>query len=178
MRNAIIILVILMFNTISCMRDKNTVDSSPINEGNGKLSMKTDKDIYSWQQGESELIIIVQGTLENRAESTYYSKIGDGFGPSEQDQLFIAENSSGRIEKYNKSDNSWYEINIAGLLIEGSRFVPLKPSNVYSIYAYLYINKNNEEKGKYRLRIAYYGNSNPGDDETPFRDYSNSFEIM
>ena len=64
------------------------------------------------------------------------------------------------------------------LLMEGSRFVPLKLSKVYSIYAHLSIKKDREEKRKYRLRIDYYDNSNPGDDETPFRDYSNTFEII
>ncbi len=176
MRNSIII-VTLMLLTISCIKDKNPIDSSPNIEGNGSLSIKTEKNIYSWQEGESEQIIIVQGSFENRSDETYYSRIGDGFGPPEQDQLFIAGNSAGQIEKYNNSDNSWYEINITGFLIEGSRFVPLKPSKVYSIYAHLTIEKEGEDKGKYRLRIDYYDKSDPSEDETPLRDYSNIFEI-
>jgi hypothetical protein len=66
---------------------------------------------------------------------------------------------------------------MAGMLIEGSRFVPLKPSKIYSIYGHLFSQKGQEEKGTYRLRIDYYVNSNPDAAETPFRDYSNSFEI-
>ncbi len=177
MRYAILVIAAFMLSTLFCTGDMNPVDSLPTNIGNDKLYIRTDENAYSWKQSESRLIIIIQGSLENKSEVTYYSKTGDGYGPPEQDQLFFAENSAGKIEKYNQSDNSWYETNILGFLIEGSRFVPLNSSKVYSIYAHLTINKDREEKGKYRLRIDYYDNINPKNNSKPFKDYSNTFLI-
>ena len=104
--------------------------------------------------------------------------MGDGFGSSEQEQLYIAGNSEGYIEKYTESDKSWNEIDIRLLLIEGSRFVPIKPSVVYSIYVHLSKSIDENETGKYRIRIDYYDFENPDSSVVPFQDYSNTFEIQ
>jgi len=145
--------------------------------GYNKLSINTDTTTYSWQQGEFKDYIIIQGTTTNESDSIFYSRLGDGFGPSEQEQLFIACNSEGYIEKFNEFDKSWIEKDLCLYLIEGSRFVPVRPSQDYSIYGHLVKNRDENETGIYRIRIDYYDIIKPDSNATPFQDYSNSFEI-
>ncbi len=159
---------------------KNPIASLTSNDGYGALSIKTEKYIYVWQQSEfSKKVLYIHSTLENRSTNIYYSKVGDFFNSaSEQDLLFIAENSAGYLEKYNELDNLWYEVkNILPPLIEGSRFVSIKQFKLYSIHASLYIKKDEEEKGIYRFRIDYYDDENLEASTLPYKDYSNTFEI-
>ena len=153
------------------------ITMSDSEEGYKKLFINTDTTIYTWQQGESKDFIIIQGTLTNESDSIFYSRLGDGFGPSEQEQLFIACNSEGYIEKYNESDKSWNEKDLCLYLIEGSRFVSVRPSQDYSIFGHLAKNRDENETGIYRIRIDYYDIENPDSIATPYHDYSNSFEI-
>ena len=172
-----VFIIITTLPLLSCVRDKNPVDTAPSPWGAGNLVLKTDKSDYSWRQGESNFHIIIEGTLENKSTYTFYSQVGDGFGPPEQHQLLFANNSAGSIEKFDDSDKSWEEIHVLGLLIEGSRTIPIKPSINYNIYAHLSRDKDEIEKGKYRLRIDYNENSDLNDAETQFQDFSNVFEI-
>jgi len=146
-------------------------------EGYKILSINTDTTTYTWQQGESKDFIFIRGTITNESDSIFYSRLGDGFGPSKPEELFIACNSWGYIEKFNESDNLWKESDICLFLIEGSKIVPVKPSQVYSIYSDLAKNRDENETGIYRIRIDYYDIENPDSIATPFHDYSNSFEI-
>ncbi|MCH7886668.1 MAG: hypothetical protein IIA58_01750 [Candidatus Marinimicrobia bacterium] len=146
-------------------------------EGYKKLYINTDTTTYTWQQGESKDYIFIRGTITNESDSTFYSRLGDGFGPSEPEELVIACNSWGYIEKFNESDNLWKESDICLFLIEGSKIVPVKPSQVYSIYSDLAKNRDENETGIYRIRIDYYDIENPDSIATPFHDYSNLFEI-
>ena len=154
------------------------ITASDFEEGYNKLSIITDTTTYTWQQGESKDFIIIQGTLTNESDSIFYSRLGDGFGPSEQEQLFIACNSEGYIEKYSESDKSWNEKDLCLYLIEGSRFVPVRPSQDYSIFGHLAKNRDEIEIGIYRIRIDYYDIENPDSIATPFHDYSNTFDIQ
>ena len=145
----------------------------------GKLSIKTEKDIYTWNLiiGEFTRTIHINGTLENISTINYYSKMGEVNGPFEQEPLYIAGNSAGYLEKYNEVDSSWYEINILRSLIGGSKFVFIRPSKLYRIYSILSLEKDEEEKGKYRFRIDYYDDENLEASTLPYKDYSNTFEI-
>ena len=176
--NLKILFAIIFLFIVQCSDDENPINASSSGNEYGKLSINTDKDVYSWQQGESKDYIIIQGQLENKSDSIFYSRLGDWYNSqSEQKELLIAGNSAGYIEKYNESDNLWYEINILALLIEGSKFVPIKPLLIYSIYGHLIKDNDTEEKGKYRLRIDYYEYEHPDSALSPFQDYSNTFEI-
>ena len=147
---------------------------NPVEPESEKLSIKTEKNIYIWQLGESNKILYIKGALENISKNIYYSKLGDFYNSaSEQDPLFIERYSGGHLEKYNEVNSIWYEINILADL-EGSKFVCIKPSKIYSIDAYLLVKKDEEEKGKYRFRIDYYGQKPY---TLPYKDYSNTFEI-
>ena len=155
------------------------IENTVANDRYVELFIKTYKDIYTWQSSESGKVIHIQGTLKNISKNRYYSKVGDRYNSaSEQDLLLIAENSAGSIEKYNEVDNLWYEVkNVLALLIEGSKFVSIKPPLLYYIYADLSIKENEEEKGIYRFRIDYYDNENPDSNTLPYWSYSNTFEI-
>ena len=150
-------------------------EKNPVESEFEKLSIKTEKNIYIWQLSESRKRLHIKGTLENISKNIYYSKLGDYFNAaSEQDPLMIAGDSGGHLEKYNEVNSSWYELNILGTLIEGSKFVCIKPSKTYSIDVLLFINKDEEEKGTYRFRIDYYGQK---PFILPYKAYSNTFEI-
>lgn len=160
---------------------KSPVTSSSLNDGHGKLLIETEKDTYVWQlgQSESQKTLNIYSTVKNISHNTYYSQVGDRINSApEQERLSFAENSAGFLEKYNEKDCVWNETALLGILIEGSRFVFLKPSGQYTIDTYLRKNINETEKGIYRFRIDYYDNLNPDIDIFPYRDYSNVFEII
>ena len=165
---------ILFLVTISCEKEKSILNPE---SANGKVSIKTDKTIYVWQQSEGDKIIVIQGELQNNSTLTYYSKVGDSWG--EKDLVLFSEKSAGKLEKYNSSDNKWNNSNLLGMLIEGSSIIEIEPSKKYSIHAHLSISndKYKEETGKYRLRIDYFNFVNETTDTTTFSDYSNIFEI-
>ena len=48
---------------------------------------------------------------------------------------------------------------------------------VYSINGHLAKSRDENETGKYRIRIDYYAIENPDSTTIPFQDYSNMFEI-
>jgi len=157
-----------------CSEDDN--DESIENSGGfGKLTISTDSKVYTWQNGESEDMIILQGSLTNETDSIYYTSMGDYYSSDEQFQLFVACNSSANIEKYRKNDKSWYEVEICSYLIEGSKYIALNPSVIYSISGHLRKDKNTSEAGIYRIRVDYYDKNVL---KTPYRDYSNIFEIQ
>ncbi len=176
MRNIIFIFVMIL-QLLYCNKDKNPVNPIPNTGGAGNLILMTQKTNYSWKQSESNFIIIIEGTLKNKSSDTYYSHIGDGFGPAEQDRIIFAANSAGRIEKYDELDKKWKEINILGLLIEGSKAIPIKSSTNYAIHAHLSRKIDQVEHGKYKLRIEYHDNPELRNTEMIYRDYSNIFEI-
>ena len=167
-----IIITILLFS--SCEKGKSIL--IPEMENN-KIIMKTTKTIYYWQQANGDKIIPITGELINRSIKTYYSRVGDYYG--ETDLIFFAENSAGKLEKFDSLNNEWANSNLLGVLFEGSRYIPIEPVKKYSIRATLLIIGNDiEESGTYRLRIDYYNDStDESEGITPFSDYSNIFQI-
>ena len=169
--------VLILFLGLFCTKNESPLESLLTTDGSGKLSIETERTVYSWQRGESDKYIILLGTLKSDEEDTLYSQMGDGFGGTEQDQLFVAANSAGHVENYDPVEKEWRDLDITLLLIEGSRFVPIRPDREYMIYAHLAVNSNNEEKGQFRIRVDYYSTNDPGSDAVPFYDYSNVFVI-
>ncbi len=161
-----------------CSRDKNPV--LPLNQdgSTGNLKIRTEKSAYYWQAGESDKMIIIHGTLVNNSSNRYFSRVGARMGKAEQDLLFIAGNSAACIEEFNETDNTWHKSEIMAFLIEGTRFVPLEPSIIYSLNGHLSIKTNQQQKGIFRIRIDYYNTPGPGSEIKPMKDYSNIFEIQ
>lgn len=184
MRNLLIFSLTILL-TASCTKDTDPVSTSfTFNglfsgslDGDGNLVIKTGRQSYSWEQNESTYTLTVRGTVDNSTETVYYSKTGDGFGPLEQERLFFADNSAGYLERYDSVESTWREVNLLTVLIEGSRFVPLKPEKQYSFETFLLWREDKEENGIFRLRIDYYDQSEPGEIAKPFKDYSNMFTI-
>jgi hypothetical protein len=170
-----IIFSILIIIIISCAKEKEITAPSL---SHGKINIATDQEIYYWEDNVENKILIIKGELKNNSTSTFLSKVGDSFGPS--DIICFVKGSDGKLEKYNTTDHNWYErMEILDILTEGSSIMQIEPSNIYSIIAPLYINAENylEETGKYRLRLDYYDLLDQVK-ITPFYDYSNIFEIQ
>lgn len=169
-----VITSVVIFIIISCAKEKDIVGTG---SEYGKLNIKTDKEIYFWRQSEENRIIVIEGELQNRSTKIYYSRVGDYWGPT--DLVLFAQNSAGRLEKLDEYGYKWNEIYLLGMLIEGSKFIPIEPTKNYTIYAHLYIDndKYKDETGKYRLRIDYFNSVEEAEEATPFSDYSNIFEI-
>lgn len=167
----ILSLIMVLIITV-CKKEKSILNPD---SGYRKLTLKTGKSIYTWQQSEGNKLIVIQGELENHSKNTYYSRVGDFYGGSEY--ILFAGNSAGRLERLNISDNKWYESELLGMAIEGSEFIPIEPLKSYAINATLYIDNYKEETGKYRLRIDYYNSTEGVEEIVPFSDYSNIFEI-
>lgn len=165
------------YDSLSFDSTKFFIDKSAYEDGYKKLSIKTNATSYTWQQGESKDFISIQGTIINDSDATYYSRLGDGFGPPEPDLLYIAAYSGGYIEKYSESEKIWMERELKSILIEGVRVVPIKPSQDYSIFGPLTKSREEDETGTYRIRIDYYDIENPDSTVIPFQDFSNTFEI-
>lgn len=165
---------VMIFLIISCAKEKDIVGT--VSEY-GELHIKTDKEIYYWRQSEENRIIGIEGELQNRSTRIYYSRVGDYWGRT--DLVLFAQNSAGRLEKLDNSDYKWYETELLGMIIEGSKFIPIEPTKNYAIHAHLYIDndKYKDETGKYRLRIDYFNSIEEAKEATPFSDYSNTFEI-
>lgn len=168
--------ILLLFSF--CSKDDNPIVASASDEEYNKLSINTDSTIYTWQEDESKNYIYIQGTISNGSDTVFYSRIGDGFGPLEQELLYIASFSDGYIEKYSESDDFWKERELNFFLQEGVRVVPIRPSQDYSILCRLSKNIDEDETGKYRIRIEYYDINNPDSTVIPFLDYSNTFELQ
>ena len=168
-----LILLLLLPGIFFCESGKNSTDPFP---DNSHLTIKTNKDVYSWQTGKSVLSIVIEGSLNNKTNTTFYAQLGDGFGTAEQDKLLFAKNSGGFLEKYDSRTSQWIETDLQAMLIEGSRVVPIKPAEDYVIHAYLTTTMS-DKKGKHRLRVDYYIQQNSEEWETPFHAYSNIFEI-
>jgi len=173
MKKYSIILFTILF-LVSCPENDDTDNI----DGFGQFIISTDTTVYTWQSSESKDDINIFGTLHNESDVVYYTQMGDFYGLDHQIELLIAGNSTGYIEKYNEADKSWNEVELPLSLIEGAKYVPVRPENIYRLYGHLTKDKDIEETGIYRIRIDYYNEKEPSNSETPYRDYSNTFEIQ
>lgn len=173
------ILFLLLF-VISCSEDDNPVDTpDPVPEvAYEKLSITTDSQIYTWYQDGEVTYITIKGTVANESETIFYSSLGEFMLLGEQNQLLIAKNSHGYYEKYNESNETWEETDLGGMLIEGTKFVPVKPTENYSLLGTIFEGDSEFESGTHRIRIDYYDTDSPDSGATPYFDYSNSFNLQ
>jgi hypothetical protein len=169
------ILILLLF--CNCQKDNNPIIENEPGIGQQKLLIMTDSSLYIWKMNEYGYRISIQGTLLNKSDTVYYSRIGDGYGPPEQTDLIFAGNSGGYLEKYNPNKEIWEEQGILSFLFEGSKMVPIKPSQTYSIRSLLSSNGEANDTGIYRFRVDYYDLLDPDSSIIPDHNYSNTFEL-
>ena len=174
----LVITLIFLSSFIACERDKNPVVELVVITGYNKISILTDSTLYNWQVDEQTKFVFIQGTLINKSDSVFYSRLGDGFGPPEPLNLYLAGNSEGYLEKYYSQEDVWKVQNFALYIIEGTKIVPIKPGQTYSISSVLSRASGVNESGTYRFRIDYYDTANPDSTTVPYHDYSNTFEIL
>jgi hypothetical protein len=169
------VLLLLCLAAFGC--EHSTIVQAPefnpvFQDAKGNLKIMTSKTEYTWQ-GDG---LGMQATIHNESDQTYYAKLGDRFNSSiDQENLFVAEGSTGYIERLN-SDGSWSAMP-RGILIEGVRFVALRPQQTYRLSASLYAWHGNET-GQFRIKVEYFDRIDPPPATSPMVDYSNVFTIL
>lgn len=166
------ILFLLFLIFLHC--DKNNIPPGP-DDATHKLLIETDSMAYTWQPSESGFSIVMYGMLTNETDTVFYSKIGDLFS-GDMPCCFV-RNSGAYLEKYNPVEKQWEIKNITALAFEGTKLVPLQPSQNYSFSSYLFTNSDQDETGTYRFRLDYFIQEDPDSSITPYFDYSNEFEL-
>jgi hypothetical protein len=139
------------------------------------LEITTQRAEYTWGPEDLGASRQIEATVFNHSDRTYYAKLGDGFNSSlNQETLFVAEGTGGFIER-DESDGSWRAMP-RGMLIEGTRFVALRPQKNYRLMTSLY-NWRGDETGQFRIKIEYFDQMDPPPGSSPHVDYSQVFEI-
>ena len=140
----------------------------------GNLSIRTQKSEYTWGPYDLGSSRQIEAIFLNNSKETYYARLGDRFNSDiDQADLFVAEGSNGFIEKF-ELDGSW-RFMPRGVLIEGTRFVELRPEKSYRLFTYLPWQE--KETGNFRIKLEYYHQIDPPPDANPLIDYSNIFSI-
>jgi hypothetical protein len=141
----------------------------------GNLEITTQKVEYTWGPEDLGASRQIEATVFNHSVRTYYARLGDGFNSSiDQEILFIAEGSGGSIERYG-SEGTW-RVMPRSLLVEGTRFVTLRPQKAYRLQAYLG-SWRGDEVGQFRIKVEYFERNEPPPGTTPKVDYSHAFTI-
>jgi len=142
----------------------------------GNLEIVSQQSEYSWTPDDLGSSRQIQATIRNTSDRTYYAKLGDGFNSSiDQDDLFIADGTNGFIEKFNPN-GSWSAMP-RDLLIEGTRFVALRPQKNYQLKAAPLYFWRGDEIGQFRIKVEYFDRIDPSPEISPKMDYSNVFTI-
>ena len=146
MRHYLVSLLLAAIST-SCA-DHAALAPKPLTTG--ALSIQLDQTSYTTSEASGNGGGI-RGTIRNNDSRPYYTKLGDAFGGGEeQDQLYIAAFSDGALERETPSA-SWSAVQ-APLLIEGVRFVILKPGRTYRFIATA---TGDVQPGNYRISVSY-----------------------
>ena len=153
------------------------MEPSSEKEGTGKFFIQTRYHNYTWATVDSGQSLYLTAYLINLSDSSYYSHMGDRFAGIDQEYLLIglSERGSGYIETYNTEKKTWEIINEFHILIEGSRFISIRPYVRYIVQGS--ISSQDKVTGKCRIRIDYYDQIDPASDKRPYVDYSNIFFI-
>jgi len=118
----------------------------------GDVTLTTSANSYEWDSGTG-----IEATITNHGERPYFARLGDGFnGDMEQAVLFAAAGSDGYVER--RDGDSWVPLERL-FLIEGVRFVVLKPGSSYTLFAHL---TGRKVTGTHRLRVDYFDSEGGG----------------
>lgn len=145
--------------------------SDPLgNPSPGSLAIEPEKSSYTWSEASADGI---RGTIRNTSDRILYSRIGDAFLISvDQDPLLIANLSDGAVERQIGSD-TWARVPTASS-IEGVRFVVLRPGQTYHFIGQL---SGTPQDGMYRVAISYRTSINDEEPSRSFTDHSPAFAV-
>ena len=163
---------ILLFAVAAMAACDSATDTPPLtNEITASSVFVTvDKATYTWEEASTQAI---RGKIQNVSESPVYSRIGDAFNSSlEQDPLLIAHGSDGSVERRTEQ-NGWDRVETA-VAIEGTRFVLLRPGQEYHFIAPV---AGTPRSGTYRISVAYRSTMNDEEPATITIGSSLGFEI-
>jgi hypothetical protein len=116
----------------------------------GSITIALPKTTYSTSDLSPSSGQGVRATLGNSADQPFYSRIGDAFNASaEQNPLFVANGSDASLER--EQGSSW--VAVTGVaLIEGVKIVALQPGQSYELIAHA---SAPVSPGRYRFVLAY-----------------------
>ena len=145
--------------------------SDPLGKvGPGSLAIEPEKSSYTWSEASADGI---RGTIRNTSDRILYSKIGDAFLISvDQDPLLIANFSDGAVERQVAAD-SWARVPTL-YSIEGVRFVVLRPGQTYHFLGQV---SGTPQVGTYRVAISYRTSINDEQPSASFTDHSATFTV-
>jgi hypothetical protein len=158
--------------TVVAMSCSTPVDTTEPNSqiAAGTVVITLDKSSYTWEEASTDG---VRGTLRNTSDATIYSRLGDAFnGAIEQDPLFISHGSDGSVER-SAGTNQWLKADMA-ILIEGTRFIVLRPGQSYQFIAPL---SGAARQGTYRIAVTHRSTINDEERAAVNTSYSAIFEI-
>ena len=158
---------------VHCSEDNNPTNLQELDEAYHTLLIETDSMTYKWQPREYGYSVLIKGTIENKTDTIFYSKIADAF--ADDTPCCFSDNSGASLEKFDPSENVWRVKNLTGLLVEGSKIAPLQPSLEYFFESFLRTSADQKDPGTYRFRLDYYMQADPDSNVVPFFDYSNEF---
>jgi hypothetical protein len=170
MRPSLVRLLLAVITT-ACADGAAVAPSSPLTTG--ALSIQLDKTSYTPSEASANGGEGIRGTIRNNDSRSYYTRLGDAFAAGEeQEQLYIAGFSDGALERETASA-SWAAVQ-APLLVEGVRFVILKPGRTYRFIANA---TGDVQPGNYRITVSYRSTIADEEPAVTGKDVSAVFQI-
>lgn len=140
--------------------------------GEGVLSIQTSKNVYDWSADAVEGTLLVTATVTNTGSAPVYARVGDAFnGAEEQQTIFAAEASDGRVERL--AGDTWLTLPGAHL-VEGFKTVVLLPGRSYTLHAPIPAPR---VTGSARIHITWFEDASAVGTGTPHVDVSNTFVL-
>ncbi|MEN8191613.1 MAG: hypothetical protein ABFS12_02275 [Bacteroidota bacterium] len=167
------IIVIFSFLLLTCSDDGITEISDQDDIYKDYLQIQTAKSQYSHSEDFHNSYAHISGTVTNTTQDTFYSKLGDAFNSSIDQDVFLIANKTDGFYEFKNSSNNWASVE-QGHLIEGSKVIRILPETQYTVQATAIIDSN--QTGNFRLRIQYYRNYDEAIVDT-LQDISNVFTI-
>ena len=129
--------VMLLATAVAC--------GGPSGPDESEVTLKTSANSYSWNAPGG-----FSATLVNTSGQRLYSNVGDGFGGSVQQTLFVAQGTDAAFEREIVA-GTWAPV-AAGILIEGSRIVELQAGGRFTLTGI----PTDPVDGTYRVRFRYF----------------------
>ncbi len=114
----------------------------------------------------------LEATLKNTTNQTLYANIGDGFNSAEEQDPLSTSSGSDAVVEGRGANDVWSPL-IQGQMIEGTKYVALKPGKTYRLHSVI---GAPSFRGQARIRVRY--SNTPNATGTVAIDYSNVFEVQ
>jgi hypothetical protein len=114
----------------------------------------------------------VRGTIRNVSDVPLYSNLGDAMSSSEEQEMLYLASADGGVERQT-SATAWTRV-ASPPMIEGSRYVLLRPGQTYQFMAPL---TGPGEGGTFRVAVSFRSTLNDEEQAAEGTSYSPTFSI-